>query len=410
MAILYAALQVPELRDNMRSIDGGICAVRGVQAAGIKLSKMGLALIVAKGSAAGVYTRNKVIAAPLVVTREKIKRSKELAAVIANSGNANAFTGEKGIADARQMCRMVAGELGVDEALVAVASTGVIGRSLDMGWLEDHVSEVVDGLTDTAEGGKMAARAIMTTDTVEKVSVVELDNGVRIGGIAKGSGMIEPNMGTILGFIYTDASLPADVLDACLHKSVDISFNMVVVDGDTSTNDMVLLTANGASGIEPDIEQFQQGLDQVLTDLARQVAGDGEGATKLIETRVRGARTRNDARIIAKAVVRSPLVKSAVFGRDPNWGRVMAAVGYSGADVDQDGLSLAFSNGDDTVRLVDNGTIVAEDAQTLEHLGTIMDNDKVVIMVDIDLGDDTAVAWGCDLTYDYVRINAEYTT
>ncbi|MHC1576203.1 MAG: bifunctional ornithine acetyltransferase/N-acetylglutamate synthase [Methanosarcinaceae archaeon] len=394
----------------MTTIDGGICAVRGVQAAGIKPSKMGLALIVAKGSAAGVYTRNKVIAAPLIVTREKVDRSKELAAVIANSGNANAFTGEKGIADARQMCRMVAGELGVDEALVAVASTGVIGRSLDMGWLESHMSEVVDGLTDTAKGGEMAARAIMTTDTVEKVSVVELCNGVRIGGIAKGSGMIEPNMGTMLGFIYTDASLPAEVLDACLHKGVDRSFNMIVVDGDTSTNDMVLLTATGVSGIEPEIEQFQQGLDRVLTDLARQVARDGEGATKLIETRVKGARTRNDARIIAKTVVRSPLVKSAVFGRDPNWGRVMAAVGYSGADVDQDRMSLAFSNSDDTVWLVDNGMIIAEDEQTLGRLGTIMDSDEVVIMVDIDLGDATAVAWGCDLTYDYVRINAEYTT
>ncbi|MCD4704327.1 MAG: bifunctional ornithine acetyltransferase/N-acetylglutamate synthase [Methanosarcinaceae archaeon] len=394
----------------MTTIAGGICAVRGVQAAGVKLSKMGLALIVAKGSAAGVYTRNKVIAAPLIVTREKVNRSKELAAVIANSGNANAFTGEKGIADARQMCRMVAGELGVDEALVAVASTGVIGRSLDMGWLEIHMSEVVDGLTDTAKGGEMAARAIMTTDTVEKVSVVELGNGVRIGGIAKGSGMIEPNMGTMLGFIYTDASLPAEVLDVCLHKGVDRSFNMIVVDGDTSTNDMVLLTATGVSGIEPEIEQFQQGLDRVLTDLARQVARDGEGATKLIETRVKGARTRNDARIIAKTVVRSPLVKSAVFGRDPNWGRVMAAVGYSGADVDQDRMSLAFSNSDDTVWLVDNGMIIAEDEQTLGRLGTIMDSDEVVIMVDIDLGDATAVAWGCDLTYDYVRINAEYTT
>ena len=394
----------------MKQVDGGVCAVKGVRASGIKPGKMGLAIIAAEGSAAGVFTRNKVIAAPLIVTRENLSNNGRLAAVIANSGNANAFTGEQGIADAREMAHILAEQLDVPVELVAVASTGVIGRKLDVEWIREHVCGVVDTLDSTPDSSNAAARAIMTTDLVYKESAVELESGVRIGGIAKGSGMIEPNMGTMLSFIYTDASLPADVLEGCLKRSVDKSFNMIVVDGDTSTNDIVLLTATGASSIEPQVEEFQMGLDRVTTELAKMIAHDGEGATKLIEAHVRGAKTENDARIAAKTIVRSPLVKSAVFGKDPNWGRVVAAVGYSGADIDQDKISLAFASGDDIVQLVERGNIVDSSTDVPGSLEHIMAQDEIVIMVDIGLGEQSAIAWGCDLTYDYIRINADYTT
>lgn len=394
----------------MKQVDGGVCAVKGVRASGIKPGKMGLAIIAAEGSAAGVFTRNKVIAAPLIVTRENLSNNGRLAAVIANSGNANAFTGEQGITDAREMAHILAEQLDVPVELVAVASTGVIGRKLDVEWIREHVCGVVETLDSTPDSSNAAARAIMTTDLVYKESAVELESGVRIGGIAKGSGMIEPNMGTMLSFIYTDASLPADVLEGCLKRSVDKSFNMIVVDGDTSTNDIVLLTATGASSIEPQVEEFQMGLDRVMTELAKMIARDGEGATKLIEAHVRGAKTENDARIAAKAIVRSPLVKSAVFGKDPNWGRVVAAVGYSGADIDQDKISLAFASGDDVVNLVEHGNIVDSSTNVPGSLEHIMAQDEIVIMVDIGLGEQNATAWGCDLTYDYIRINADYTT
>lgn len=394
----------------MKQVDGGVCAVKGVRASGIKPGKMGLAIIAAEGSAAGVFTRNKVIAAPLIVTRENLSNNGRLAAVIANSGNANAFTGEQGIADAREMAHILAEQLDVPVELVAVASTGVIGRKLDVEWIREHVCGVVETLDSTPDSSNAAARAIMTTDLVYKESAVELESGVRIGGIAKGSGMIEPNMGTMLSFIYTDASLPADVLEGCLKRSVDKSFNMIVVDGDTSTNDIVLLTATGASSIEPQVEEFQMGLDRVMTELAKMIARDGEGATKLIEAHVRGAKTENDARIAAKAIVRSPLVKSAVFGKDPNWGRVVAAVGYSGADIDQDKMSLTFASGDDIVQLVERGNIVDSSTNVPGSLEHIMAQDEIVIMVDIGLGEQSATAWGCDLTYDYIRINADYTT
>lgn len=394
----------------MKVIDGGICSVKGVRSYGIKPGKMGLAVIVAEGNAAGVFTRNKVIAAPLIVTREVLRKNGKLAAIIANSGNANAFTGEEGMADAREMASILSRKLGVDSELIGVASTGVIGRKLDVGWINDNIDEVVDSLTSSPQGNSTAARAIMTTDTVPKMACVELSSGICIGGIAKGSGMIEPNMGTMLGFVYTDAEIATDVLESCLKKAVDKSFNMVVVDGDTSTNDMVLLTATGAAGVKPDIDEFQQGLEHVLTDLAKQIAKDGEGATRLIEAQVRGAVSEEDARLVAKAIVRSPLVKSAVFGKDPNWGRVVAAAGYSGANVDQETISLAFSNGSDSAVLVDKGKIVSGDSELLKELESIMGSPEVIIRVDLELGDSNATAWGCDLTYDYVRINAEYTT
>jgi len=394
----------------MKPIDGGICAVKGVKAWGIKPGKMGLGVIVAEGNAAGMFTRNKVIAAPLVVTKEHLQKHGKLSALIVNSGNANAFTGEQGLADAREMASMLADALSLDPEQVAVASTGVIGRQLDIKWITSNLPGVLASLKADHEGSRAAARSIMTTDTTMKEIAIELDSGVRIGAIAKGAGMIEPNMGTMLCFAYTDAKMPSASLQECLTRAVDKSFNMVVVDGDTSTNDMVLLTATGKSGIEPVPAAFQQGLDHVLTELGKMIAADGEGATRLIEAKVTGALSDEDARIAAKAIVRSPLVKSAVFGKDPNWGRVTAAVGYSGAEVDQHKLSLAFSDGKNMIELVSRGKVQGTSESALSLLGEIMGGSKVYIIVDLGLGESSATAWGCDLTYDYVRINAEYTT
>jgi len=394
----------------MKPIYGGICAVKGVKAWGIKPGKMGLGVIVAEGNAAGMFTRNKVIAAPLVVTKEHLQKHGKLSALIVNSGNANAFTGEQGLADAREMASMLADALSLDPEQVAVASTGVIGRQLDIKWITSNLPGVLASLKADHEGSRAAARSIMTTDTTMKEIAIELDSGVRIGAIAKGAGMIEPNMGTMLCFAYTDAKMPSASLQECLTRAVDKSFNMVVVDGDTSTNDMVLLTATGKSGIEPVPAAFQQGLDHVLTELGKMIAADGEGATRLIEAKVTGALSDEDARIAAKAIVRSPLVKSAVFGKDPNWGRVTAAVGYSGAEVDQHKLSLAFSDGKNMIELVSRGKVQGTSESALSLLGEIMGGSKVYIIVDLGLGESSATAWGCDLTYDYVRINAEYTT
>ncbi len=391
----------------MKLIKGGICAVRGVRANGIKQGKNGLAIIVIEAkklSTAGVFTRNKVIAAPLIVTQKALSK-RDLKALIANSGCANAFTGRKGMLDARWMAEILAKKLNCAPDEIGVASTGVIGRYLDKTWIEGHLDEVYDNISNTEEAGKATVRAIMTTDTTLKEVAVELDNGIRIGGIAKGSGMIEPNMGTMLAFLYTDAALSKNALSACLKKAVDRSFNMVVVDGDTSTNDMALITATGYQECEEDV--FQEGLEFVCISLAKMIAKDGEGATKLIEAGVKGAKNLEDARKAAKAIVRSPLVKTAIFGKDPNWGRVVAACGYSGAEVDQDKISLKFSGNNQEAVLVDSGRIVEG---KLEALKSIMENDEIVIEVALGLGDGEATAWGCDLTYDYVKINAMYTT
>ena len=389
----------------MKFIDGGICAVKGVSAWGIKRNKYGLALIKAHGSAAGVFTRNRVIAAPLILTKEHLKEGR-LSAVIANSGNANAFTGPEGIKDARDMAKLAAIGLDLDERTVAVASTGVIGHRLDLDIIRSQVGEVTAGLTDSANGSTDAAMAIMTTDTFSKEVTVELPNGTRIGGIAKGSGMIAPNMGTMLAFLYTDVAMDPDELGKYLKRAVDKSFNMVVVDGDTSTNDMVLITATGQMG-HTDPEEFGQGLEAVCTALARMIAKDGEGATCLIEARVTGAASESDAVLAAKAVITSPLVKSAIFGHDPNWGRVVAAVGYSGAEIEQDRISLTFASNYVSAVLVEKGRIISTPEDILKE---IMGSKEVIIRVDLGLGSGCATAWGCDLSYDYVRINAEYTT
>ncbi|MDI9394781.1 MAG: bifunctional ornithine acetyltransferase/N-acetylglutamate synthase [Euryarchaeota archaeon] len=395
----------------MKQIEGGICAVRGVSAYGIKPGKMGIAVIHAEGPAAGVFTKNRVVAAPVILSRERIETEHRLSAIIANSGNANAFTGDDGFLDALEMASLLAEKLDLDPNTVAVASTGVIGRRLDLSFIKENLPEVIEGLGSSPECSRAAAKAIMTTDKALKECAVELDCGVRIGAIAKGAGMIEPNMGTMLCFAYTDANVPADVLETALKRAVNKTFNMVVVDGDTSTNDMVLFTSTCKSEIKPCmdcLDDFEEALIYVFTDLAKKIAKDGEGASKLIEARVRGAKKYEDARLVAKAIVRSPLVKSAIFGKDPNWGRVVAAAGYSGAELEQERLSLSFSGGGEKVDLVKSGE-VSKDSD-LALLKKIMENDEIVITVDLAMGGESATAWGCDLTYDYVKINAEYTT
>jgi len=396
----------------MRVVEGGVCAVRGVKASGCKEGKNGLAIITGGGQAVGVFTTNNVTAAPVIVTRKHLIESKQILAVVANSGSANAFTGPNGIEDAERVAESLARHLHIRTADVAVASTGVIGTPLNVSWIDSKIIEVLPTITDAADGSLEAARAIMTTDTTPKQIAVEVD-GVALGGIAKGAGMIEPQLSTMLAFIYTDAPLTADVLQTCLKKAADLSFNMVVVDGDTSTNDMVLLITTGESSNDIDIDDFQNALNFVCVELAKMIARDGEGATKMMEVTVAGARNRADAIKAAKAVVRSPLVKTALFGADPNWGRIVTAVGYSGAFMEPEALSLALSDGKGTsVVLVENGLIRSVGADRLEEkaLSGIMNRKEISILVDLGVGAATATAWGCDLTDDYVRINAEYTT
>jgi len=396
----------------MHVVEGGICAVRGVKASGIKDGRNGVALITGGGQAAGVFTTNKITAAPVIVTREHLKQSDTILAIVANSGSANAFTGQEGLDDAKSVARSLAQRLHIRDTQVAVASTGVIGTPLNRDWIDSRIENLLLTLTDSAEGSLAAAQAIMTTDSVPKHIAVEVSD-VRIGGIAKGAGMIEPKLCTMLAFIYTDAQLSADVLQKCLKQAVDISFNMVVVDGDTSTNDSVLLIATGENPLTIEINKFQDALNFVCVALAKMIARDGEGASKMMEVTVTGARNREDAVKAAKAVVRSPLVKTALFGADPNWGRIVAAVGYSEAFVDPSLISLSLSDGKRSpVVLLENGIIRAAKADKFEEdvLTAIMRSAEISIQIDLGVGVASATAWGCDLTDDYVRINAQYTT
>ncbi|MCS3924147.1 bifunctional ornithine acetyltransferase/N-acetylglutamate synthase [Methanosalsum natronophilum] len=394
----------------MKLVDGGICAVKGVKAAAIKEGKNGLAIIEGEGNAAGVFTRNKIIAPPLILTKEKIIRTNKISALIVNSGNANAFTGYQGMEDAKEMAHIVHRYLGYSEDNIAVSSTGIIGKKMDMEFIRRQAAVVVNKLENSKKSSHDVADAITTTDTFKKEIAVELSSGARIGGLAKGSGMIEPNMGTMLAFIYTDADINSATLDTCLKKAVDKSFNMITVDGDTSTNDMVLLISTGKAIVNPNIEEFQKGLDCILTGLAKMIAIDGEGATKLIEARIINASSEKDAKLAAKSIVRSMLVKAALFGEDPNWGRIIAAVGYSGCDLIENKISLSFSSGENIINLVENGNIISLDNIEQEKLKAVMSEEHIFINVNLNNGKYKATAWGCDLSYDYVKINAEYTT
>ncbi len=395
---------------KMEVIKGGLCAVKGVRAYGLKEGNKGLALIEGEGKASGMYTTNKIKAAPVRFTKKQLEKGR-ISAIIANSGCANSFTGEQGMRNAEKMAELASSFLGVDKEEVAVLSTGPIGVQLDMGLIERQLGEVVKGLTSGAEGSTAAAKAIMTTDTFHKETAIGIDTGndeqVVIGGIVKGSGMISPHMttATMLAFIYTDAYLDDEVLSGSLKDAVDNSFNMTVVDGDMSTNDTVLLVSTGKNG-EIGESDFKAGLTFVCQELAKLIARDGEGATKFIEVRVKGAPSIADAREVARSIVRSPLVKSAIFGERPDLacGRIIAAIGSSVITGDGDFSEISISlKGDKEVLAVKNGEFM----DLSSSARTVMKGKEIFIDVDMGTGEEAeATAWGCDLSYDYVRINA----
>jgi glutamate N-acetyltransferase/amino-acid N-acetyltransferase len=397
----------------MKKINGGICAVDNVRAAGACEDNYGVAVIhYPESSVAAVFTSNKVQAAPIIITRKAVKNGK-LSAIVANSGNANCFTGKKGIEHAELMAFQVAEDLNIPPEDVAVASTGIIGRQLPLPEINKLITDALRRLNNSPKASRNAAEAIMTTDTYPKESAVEttLENGeiIRIGGITKGSGMIAPNMGTMLSFIVTDIETSPSELEKSLKEAVDNTFNMVVIDGDVSTNDIVVLMSRPGQGkIDPN---FQEALEYVCGDLAKMMAQDGEGATKFMEVEVKGAQNSQDAKKAAKSIVTSPLVKTALFGADPNWGRIVAAVGYSGADMDEARISVRLEEGEHFVDIVNHGEIIAfEGTEELELAESIMEREKIKITVDLALGKYSATSYGCDLSYDYVRINSEYST
>lgn len=380
-----------------------ICAVKGVNAWGMKEGKYGLALIRAEGTAAGVFTENLVRAAPVELMRKQIKAGR-LDAVIVNSGCANAYTGKQGYSDAVAMTELAGETLGVSASHVGVASTGVIGRYLDLPLIKRQCGEVAKHLENSPEAEIRAEQAIMTTDTVQKHALVTRE-GFTIGGITKGSGMIAPNMGTMLAFIYTDADIGAKPLSDALKLATKRSFNRVVVDGDTSTNDICLCTATGEAGtVKP--KEFAAALEECCRSLAKQIAADGEGASKLLEIVVRGAKKEDEAAKVARTVIESPLVKSAVYGEDPNWGRVVAAAGRAGVKFDPNAVSLFISDGNTKYPLVKSGEIIAD----LKKAKEAMHGKHVIFILDLAAGKEEATAWGCDLTEKYVEINGKYTT
>lgn len=402
----------------MKFIDGGICAAHGFMAngvhCGIRKNKMkrDLALIYSEvpASAAAVYTKNLVKGAPLTVTAENIADG-IAQAVICNSGNANTCNAD-GLTIAHAMCEELAAVLHIKSSDIIVASTGVIGQRLDIVPIKAGIPDLVKGL-DTA-GSDRAAEAIMTTDTVKKEVAVEFTVGgksCRIGGIAKGSGMIHPNMATMLVFITTDCSITPPLLAKALKLDVEDTFNMVSVDGDTSTNDMVSVLANGVAG-NPTISEenadytlFCKALNVVTSTLCKKIAGDGEGATKLLECTVFGAADSLTAKTVAKSVICSSLFKAAMFGADANWGRVLCAIGYSGASVDVTKIDVAFSSKKGTVSVCKAGSGIDFSEDTAKE---ILLEKEITIQIDLHAGSSTATAWGCDLTYDYVKINGDY--
>lgn len=406
-------------------LEGGLTTVPGFVAAGVRagIKRRGLDVMVlvnedGPAPAAGSFTTNLIKAAPISVTMEHLKNG-ELAAIAANSGCANAYTGRRGMGDARRMARLTARLLKVPSDDIAVASTGLIGSHLPMRRIEKGIRAAVSDLSNSREASLNAAKAIMTTDTFPKeVAVrVDLDDGttVTIAGIAKGAGMIMPKLkvATMLAFIVTDASASPAYLRDALDNSIQQSFNMITIDRDTSTNDTVLLIANGRAKNRPitikrSDRRFQAGLDYVLTELARMIVRDGEGSSHMIEVMVKNARSKREARLASLSVAASNLVKAAVFGRDPNWGRVVAALGYSGAYFDPSKISLEFVSDRGRVSLIERGK--PRSKRAIERARDIMRGGEIEIHVDLAAGKAAAVAWGCDLTYDYVRINSRYTT
>jgi len=393
----------------------GITYPKGIKAAGIncgiRQTRKDLALIYSSkiASSAAVYTQNKFKAAPLWVTEENLSRSGgKLQAILVNSGVANACTGEQGLQDARETVKYVSDSLQIKEEYVAVTSTGKIGEFLPMDKMRDGVKEAVSKLS--LKGGTDAAEAIMTTDTRKKeiaISFTLNEKEIRIGGIAKGSGMIHPNMATMLAFITTDIAIESSLLQDALTEVIGKTFNMVTVDGDTSTNDMVIVLANGLAGNRTIVEknedyhQFRDNLYAVTEYLAKEIARDGEGATRLIEVEVKNALTDIDAGKIAKTVAGSLLVKAAIYGHDPNWGRIFAAAGYSGAQIDVNKIDLFVKE-----KIVSDGQPLPFSKDTVRKY--LEESTEIKIIIDLKIGNGKATAWGCDLTHEYVNINTKY--
>jgi len=404
---------------NMKVIESGICAAKGYKANGVHCgirknkSKRDLSLIYSevKANAASVYTLNLVKGAPLTVTKSHLADGKAQA-IICNSGNANTCNAN-GIEIAQGMCELLAKELPVSPDDVIVASTGVIGQPLDLEPIRNGIPALVAGLGNNSQS---AAEGIMTTDTKLKEIAVSFDIGgaeCRIGGIAKGSGMIHPNMATMLVFITTDCAISSAMLTKALSSDIQNTFNMVSVDGDTSTNDMVTILANGMAGNKEitdcgeDFSAFMKALNTVTIYLCRCIAGDGEGATKLLECKVSGASDEKTAKICAKSVICSSLTKAAMFGADANWGRVLCAIGYSGASVDVNKIDVAFKSPKGEILVCKNGAGVEFSEQKAKE---ILSEYEIQILVGLNSGSESATAWGCDLTYDYVKINGDYRT
>lgn len=402
--------------------EGGVTAPEGFLAAGVsagikKNGKKDIALIYSERPcvAAGVFTRNLVKAAPLLLDLEHLAQTGGKAqAIIVNSGNANACTGEQGAKDARAMAELTAAKLGIKPEEVLVSSTGVIGVNLPMEKVTAGISLAAEALARS--GGGAAAQAIMTTDTVKKEVALSIrleDKEVTIGAMAKGSGMIHPNLATMLCFVTTDAAVEGKALQQALRTAVDATFNMLTVDGDTSTNDSVLVLANGVAGNSPLTEEsdgyadFTAALTEVCREMAKQIAADGEGATKLLEVQVKNAATLQDARLVAKAVASSNLVKTALFGEDANWGRILCAAGYSGAQFDPGKVEIYLKSAAGELQTAAQGAGIPFDE---DKAAAILKEKEIIFVIDLQDGEHEASAYSCDFSYDYVKINADYRT
>ena len=406
---------------RIQKIDGGVTAAKGFEAAsaaaGIKYQgRDDMALIYSETPcrAAGTFTTNVVKAAPVKWDQKIVAESPYVQAVIVNSGIANACTGAEGYGYCEETAKEAAKVFGVPENAVLVASTGVIGMQLPMDRLKKGISLLKEAKGTGAEKGTAAAKAIMTTDTVHKEIAVQVELGgrtVTIGGMCKGSGMIHPNMCTMLAFVTTDAAISKELLQRAVSADVKDTFNMISVDGDTSTNDTLLVLANGLAG-NPEITEenedyraFAKALSEVNTYLAKKMAGDGEGATALFEVKIIGAETKEQAVTLSKSVVTSSLVKAAIYGHDANWGRILCAMGYSGAQFDPEQVDLFFESAAGRIQIIENGVAVD---YSEEEATRILSEPEVTAIADVKLGTESATAWGCDLTYDYVKINADY--
>jgi len=404
----------------MKKIPGGVCAAKGFRANGIRCgirpnhTDKDLALLVSDVmcTAAAVYTTNLVKGAPIAVTKENLADGKAQA-VIVNSGNANTCNAD-GPEIARRMCELTANALGLDPKDIIIGSTGVIGQPLSITPIENGMAELVSGLR--RDGNEDAVEAIMTTDTRKKEAAVEFElkgHKCRIGGMAKGSGMIHPNMATTLIFVTTDAAISSEMLQKALDADVQTSFNMLSIDGDTSTNDTLAILANGLAGnpeITADGEDyavFTEALHAVTSDLCRKMAADGEGATKMLECRVSHAPDAHAARTVAKSVICSSLLKAAMFGADANWGRVLCAIGYAGVPLDVTKIDVSFESAKGNIAVCKNGAGIAFSEEKAKE---ILLEKEINILIDLNQGEASATAWGCDLTYDYVKINGDYRT